>query len=53
MVCESALTLALEGDRLPGGATYVDVLTPATALGEPLLRRLRATGKMSWQVVAL
>jgi short subunit dehydrogenase-like uncharacterized protein len=43
-VCESALTLALDGDALPAGAARGGVLTPATALGEPLVRRLRAAG---------
>ncbi len=46
MVCEAALALALdiEDDEGEGG-----VLTPATALGERLLRRLRAAG-MTLQV---
>ncbi|MBV8527730.1 MAG: enoyl-ACP reductase, partial [Candidatus Dormibacteraeota bacterium] len=41
MLGESALALVLDRDRLPrrGG-----VLTPATALGEPLVQRLRAAG---------
>lgn len=43
-LCESALTLALETDRLPGGAKRGGVLTPATALGEPLADRLRRRG---------
>ena len=38
---ESALALALDGDSLPSGG---GVLTPATALGEALARRLRAAG---------
>lgn len=40
-VCESALALAVDGDSLPGGG---GVLTPATALGEALARRLKAAG---------
>ncbi|MBA2566462.1 MAG: enoyl-ACP reductase, partial [Thermoleophilaceae bacterium] len=36
---ESALCLALDGDRLPSGA---GVLTPATAMGTALVDRLRA-----------
>jgi short subunit dehydrogenase-like uncharacterized protein len=42
MLGESALCLALDGDRLParGG-----VLTPATAMGAPLADRLRAAGQ--------
>jgi short subunit dehydrogenase-like uncharacterized protein len=41
MLGESALALALDGDRLPDGAGS---LTPATALGEVLVERLRAAG---------
>jgi short subunit dehydrogenase-like uncharacterized protein len=41
MFGESALALALEGDRLPPRA---GVLTPATAIGQPLIERLRAQG---------
>jgi short subunit dehydrogenase-like uncharacterized protein len=41
MMGESALCLALDGDRLPKRA---GVLTPATALGMPLVDRLRAAG---------
>jgi short subunit dehydrogenase-like uncharacterized protein len=40
-LCESALALALDGDALPAGG---GVLTPATALGDVLARRLRAAG---------
>jgi short subunit dehydrogenase-like uncharacterized protein len=40
-LCESALALATEGDALPPGG---GVLTPATALGDVLARRLRAAG---------
>ena len=43
-VCESALTLALDAESLPNGAARGGVLTPATALGEPLVHRLRAAG---------
>jgi short subunit dehydrogenase-like uncharacterized protein len=41
MVCESALALALNEADLParGG-----ILTPATALGDVLVRRLRSAG---------
>jgi short subunit dehydrogenase-like uncharacterized protein len=41
MFGESALALALDGDRLPPRA---GVLTPATAIGQPLVDRLRAQG---------
>ncbi len=44
MVCESALCLALEPARLPGGADFGGVLTPASALGQVLVDRLRAAG---------
>ena len=43
-VCESALALALESDRLPGGPDRGGVLTPATGLGEVLVERLRNAG---------
>jgi short subunit dehydrogenase-like uncharacterized protein len=41
MLGESALALALDGDRLPPRA---GVLTPATGIGTPLSDRLRAQG---------
>jgi short subunit dehydrogenase-like uncharacterized protein len=41
MLGESALCLALDGDRLPARA---GVLTPATAMGTALAERLRAAG---------
>ena len=41
MMGESALTLVLERPRLP---QHTGVLTPATALGAPLIDRLRAAG---------
>jgi short subunit dehydrogenase-like uncharacterized protein len=41
MLGEAALALALDGDRLPPAA---GVLTPATALGDVLVERLRARG---------
>ena len=40
-LCESALALALDGDALPPGG---GVLTPAIALGDALVRRLRDVG---------
>lgn len=43
-VCESALSLALERDALPGGGDRGGILTPATALGDVLVRRLRRAG---------
>lgn len=44
MLCESALALALEADRLPGGKAHGGVLTPASALGTVLVERLRSAG---------
>jgi short subunit dehydrogenase-like uncharacterized protein len=43
-LCESALSLALNEDELPGGAERGGILTPATGLGEVLLKRLRKAG---------
>lgn len=43
-LCEAGLALALEQDALPGGRARGGVLTPATALGEVLVRRLQAAG---------
>jgi short subunit dehydrogenase-like uncharacterized protein len=43
-VSEAALAIALEGDALPGGAARGGVLTPATALGDVLVRRLQGAG---------
>jgi short subunit dehydrogenase-like uncharacterized protein len=44
MVCESALALVLNMDELPGGPAMGGVLTPASAFGDVLVRRLRAAG---------
>jgi short subunit dehydrogenase-like uncharacterized protein len=44
LVCESALAIALQEESLPGGPTRGGVLTPATALGQVLVERLRAAG---------
>jgi short subunit dehydrogenase-like uncharacterized protein len=43
-VCESALALAIDADRLPGGPTRGGILTPATAFGDVLADRLRSAG---------
>jgi short subunit dehydrogenase-like uncharacterized protein len=48
MAAESALCLALDRDRLPNRA---GVLTPAVALGDPLLERLRAAG-MTFEIIS-
>lgn len=44
LICESALSLALQWEALPGGPTRGGVLTPATGLGEVLADRLRQAG---------
>ncbi|PZD72761.1 Putative trans-acting enoyl reductase [Acaryochloris thomasi RCC1774] len=43
-LCESALALALDFERLPGGPQRGGVLTPATGLGDVLADRLRQAG---------
>ncbi len=43
-VCESALSLALDQDQLPGGQQRGGILTPATGLGDVLAQRLRQAG---------
>ena len=43
-LCEAALCLAMNTDELPGGATRGGLLTPATALGDVLAKRLRQAG---------
>jgi short subunit dehydrogenase-like uncharacterized protein len=43
-VCESALCLAVDFDRLPGGAARGGILTPATGLGDVFVERLRKAG---------
>ena len=48
-LCESALSLALQTDELPGGEGRGGILTPATGLGDVLAERLRQAG-MSLEV---
>ncbi|MBD2066398.1 saccharopine dehydrogenase NADP-binding domain-containing protein [Leptolyngbya sp. FACHB-671] len=43
-VSESALSLALQPDEIPGGRMRGGVLTPATGLGDVLAERLRRAG---------
>ncbi len=43
-VCESALSLVLGREALPGGQTRGGILTPATGLGDVLAERLRRAG---------
>lgn len=44
ILCEAGLALAFDGPKLPGTPGRGGVLTPATALGEALVPRLRAAG---------
>jgi short subunit dehydrogenase-like uncharacterized protein len=44
ILCEAGLALAFDGPKLPGAQKRGGVLTPATALGEVLVPRLRAAG---------
>lgn len=44
MVCESALALALDTAVLPGGEQRGGVITPAFAMGDVLVQRLRVAG---------
>ena len=39
-ICESAILLAGDIEKLPGGKAYGGVLTPATALGQSMIDRL-------------
>ena len=43
-LCESALALAIDADKLPGGRSRGGVLTPATGLGTVLVEHLRNAG---------
>ncbi|MCY7337202.1 MAG: saccharopine dehydrogenase NADP-binding domain-containing protein [Chamaesiphon sp.] len=43
-VCESALGLAVDFDKLPGGVQRGGILTPATGLGDVLVERLQRAG---------
>ncbi|KAI8978341.1 Saccharopine dehydrogenase-domain-containing protein [Trametes punicea] len=46
LIAECALGLLLDDDELPVTARPGGVLTPATALGEVIVRRLQATGRI-------
>jgi short subunit dehydrogenase-like uncharacterized protein len=43
-LCESAMSLAVNTDELPGGQRRGGILTPATGLGDVLIERLRNAG---------
>ncbi|KAI0697402.1 Saccharopine dehydrogenase-domain-containing protein [Cerioporus squamosus] len=49
MISESALALALDDASLPVTARLGGVLTPATALGDALIRRLEGTGRIHFE----
>ncbi|KAI9067472.1 hypothetical protein FKP32DRAFT_1588577 [Trametes sanguinea] len=49
MIAECALGLLLDDDKLPVTARPGGILTPATALGDVIVRRLKATGRMSFE----
>lgn len=49
MISECALALALERSALPWRAQEGGVLTPATAFGDVLVRRLEATGVFQFE----
>ncbi|MBS1811175.1 MAG: saccharopine dehydrogenase NADP-binding domain-containing protein [Acidobacteria bacterium] len=51
-LCESALSLVVNTNELPGGAIRGGILTPATALGDVLVNRLRQAG-MTLEVAKL
>lgn len=44
MLCESALALALQVDELPGAGKRGGILTPASGLGDVLVKRLQLAG---------
>ena len=44
MLCESALALALQSDELPQAGQLGGVLTPASGLGDVLVKRLQLAG---------
>jgi len=47
MIAECALSLVLEADHLPAFAKRGGVLTPTTALGDVLIERLQASGRIT------
>ncbi|OCH89442.1 NAD(P)-binding protein [Obba rivulosa] len=53
MIAESALALLLDNAQLPPLAHAGGVLTPASALGEVLMRRLEKTGRVEFESVIL
>ena len=49
MIAESALTLLLSQSELPDWVHEGGVLTPASALGDVLVKRLEASGQISFE----
>jgi short subunit dehydrogenase-like uncharacterized protein len=49
MIAEGALSLLLAQSELPEWARKGGVLTPASALGDVLVKRLEASGQMSFE----
>ena len=49
MIAESALSIALAYSKLPAVAKKGGVLTPASALGDILVKRFEATGRISFR----
>jgi short subunit dehydrogenase-like uncharacterized protein len=49
MISESALAIALEKDALPYLAHQGGVLTPMSALGDVLIRRLERSGRYEFK----
>lgn len=48
MISESALSILLDGDKLPLLGRRGGVLTPTTALGDVLIGRLGDTGRFTF-----
>lgn len=49
MIAESALALLFSHSELPEWVRKGGVLTPASALGDVLVKRLEASGQMSFE----
>ncbi len=49
MIAESALAILLSHSELPQAAQEGGVLTPSTALGDVLLKRLESTGRFTFE----
>ena len=49
MISESALAILLNYDELPEVAKEGGLLTPASALGDVLVKRLESSGKITFE----